>query len=338
MIIRLFIILNFFLSLNEFQTTFKSRIGPGFQAVIPELLNIKQKQELKKVYDYEQSLADPKVKIHQNPSRDIAYEVKCDETWAYYEGYITEYNHKTKSLHIAYRPCWRQNRVVSLKDVRPKSKLNLFSNGTTKPNVDEEIEVLAKADEDEPYGWFPAKLKMIQDENYLITYDGWSDHLDLMALDMIRPRSKENHIQSWSIQFLIRCLKWTENLKESINFDECIFHKFYVINELTIVGTADVIINKIKTIEDVWNDNIWNLLNGYLRSNGVLDKYPIDVARFIQRFIRAIDTVDNLQSMETVYDQYNEYELQHSEIEIWDAKNYDTRNAVVEADGMNQLW
>ena len=36
----------------------KSRIGPGFQAIIPELLTIKQKQELKKVYDYEQSLAE----------------------------------------------------------------------------------------------------------------------------------------------------------------------------------------------------------------------------------------------------------------------------------------
>lgn len=36
----------------------KSRIGPGFQAVIPELLTIKQKEELKKVYDYEQSLAE----------------------------------------------------------------------------------------------------------------------------------------------------------------------------------------------------------------------------------------------------------------------------------------
>eukprot|EP01083_Nonionella_stella_P253154 871389_1 len=36
----------------------KSRIGPGFQAVIPVILSSKKKEELQKQYDYEQSLSE----------------------------------------------------------------------------------------------------------------------------------------------------------------------------------------------------------------------------------------------------------------------------------------
>ena len=36
----------------------KSRIGPGFQAVIPKILSKEKKQELIKLYDYEQSLSE----------------------------------------------------------------------------------------------------------------------------------------------------------------------------------------------------------------------------------------------------------------------------------------
>ena len=50
----------------------RSRVGPGFQAIIPEMLAIEQKEELQKVYEYEQSLFDHRLTLssHSNHISD----------------------------------------------------------------------------------------------------------------------------------------------------------------------------------------------------------------------------------------------------------------------------
>ena len=45
------------------------------------------------------------------------YEVKCDETFAYYEGYVFDFDQKEQKLKVAYG--WKPDQLVPVNYVRP---------------------------------------------------------------------------------------------------------------------------------------------------------------------------------------------------------------------------
>lgn len=45
------------------------------------------------------------------------YEVKCDETFAYYEGYVFDFDQKENKLKVAYG--WKPDQLVPVNYVRP---------------------------------------------------------------------------------------------------------------------------------------------------------------------------------------------------------------------------
>ncbi len=45
------------------------------------------------------------------------YEVKCDETFAYYEGYVFDYDEKEHKLKVSYP--WKSDQSVPINYVRP---------------------------------------------------------------------------------------------------------------------------------------------------------------------------------------------------------------------------
>jgi len=110
------------------------------------------------------------------------YEVKCDETFAYYEGYVFDFDQKENKLKVAYG--WKPDQLVPVNYVRP---LAPPIPPNWKPVQGDHVECQAKAEESEPYGWWDCSIKTVRDSLYLITYEGWDNHHEVLQHNMLRP-------------------------------------------------------------------------------------------------------------------------------------------------------
>jgi len=114
------------------------------------------------------------------------YEVKCDETFAYYEGYVFDYDEKEGKLLVAYP--WKADQAVPVSYVRP---LAPAVEASWKPRQGDHVECQAKAEESEPYGWWDCSIKTVRDNLYLITYEGWDNHHEVLQHNMLRPYNEQ---------------------------------------------------------------------------------------------------------------------------------------------------
>merc|ERR1719295_101906 len=114
------------------------------------------------------------------------YEVKCDETFAYYEGYVFDYDEKEAKLLVAYP--WKADQAVPVSYVRP---LAPAVEASWKPRQGDHVECQAKAEESEPYGWWDCSIKTVRDNLYLITYEGWDNHHEVLQHNMLRPYNEQ---------------------------------------------------------------------------------------------------------------------------------------------------
>merc|ERR1712228_105369 len=110
------------------------------------------------------------------------YEVKCDETFAFYEGYVYHYDDKEEKVKVAYP--WRSDQCVPVNYVRPLAPPIAPH---WKPKQGDHVECQAKAEESEPYGWWDCSIKTVRDNLYLITYEGWDNHHEVLQHNMLRP-------------------------------------------------------------------------------------------------------------------------------------------------------
>eukprot|EP01083_Nonionella_stella_P195846 721026_1 len=110
------------------------------------------------------------------------YEVKCDETFAYYEGYVYDYDEDEKKLRVSYP--WKADQTVPVNYVRPLAPI---VEANWKPKQGDHVECQAKAEESEPYGWWDCIIKTVRDNLYLITYEGWDNHHEVLQHNMLRP-------------------------------------------------------------------------------------------------------------------------------------------------------
>eukprot|EP01084_Bolivina_argentea_P045077 82976_1 len=87
------------------------------------------------------------------------YEVKCPETWAWYTGYVHDYNKSQNKLYIKYPNDWKEGEWLDVSSVRYKYDIHLVNGTLWRPTFNEEVECKARAEEREPYGWWPCKAK-----------------------------------------------------------------------------------------------------------------------------------------------------------------------------------
>jgi len=126
------------------------------------------------------------------------YEVKCQQTFAYYQGYVVDYDQETNKFHVCYENGWKPDERVNPSDIRPIA-FNQWSMSTSKddpekwrdewhPKEGEKVEAKAKSEENEPFGWWPCFIRCVKGEFFLINFEGWNDtHNEILGKEMLRP-------------------------------------------------------------------------------------------------------------------------------------------------------
>jgi len=122
------------------------------------------------------------------------YEVKCDETFAYYDGYVYDFDEKEQKLKVAYS--WKDDQLVPVNYVRP---LTAPIPSDWKPKPGDHAECQAKAEESEPYGWWECIIKTVRDNLYLINYEGWENHQEVLQHAMLRPYNNQEPFEDIDI-------------------------------------------------------------------------------------------------------------------------------------------
>ncbi|XP_060578868.1 RNA-binding protein FXR1-like isoform X2 [Ruditapes philippinarum] len=113
---------------------------------------------------------------------ELAVEIR-GSNGAFYKGYIK--NIHDEEVTVAFENDWQPPRTVKLTEVRPTpNKL------TDKQEYKEgdQIEVLAKTQDDEALGWWMAKIKMFRGEFAVVEYVGWDKtYSDIVPMERLRP-------------------------------------------------------------------------------------------------------------------------------------------------------
>ena len=125
------------------------------------------------------------------------YEIKCLQTWAWYTGQVIDYNPDKQLYLVTYIDPetgnnWKKSEWINGDSIRElPAKLDHWI-----PKKGEEIECKARAEENEPFGWWPCQIKaLLPTKNglkYLVAFDGWGDqHNDTFEKVFIRPRNRQ---------------------------------------------------------------------------------------------------------------------------------------------------
>ncbi|KAL4220254.1 RNA-binding protein fxr1 [Mactra antiquata] len=113
---------------------------------------------------------------------DLAVEVR-GSSGAFYKGFIK--NIHEDDVTVSFENDWQPPRTVKFTEVRPQP-LKL----SEKPEYKEgdQVEVLAKTQDDEAMGWWMAKIKMFRGEFAVVEYAGWDQtYSDIVPMERLRP-------------------------------------------------------------------------------------------------------------------------------------------------------
>merc|ERR1719499_2492844 len=116
------------------------------------------------------------------------YEVKCPETFAWYQGYIKDLvvENGVKKLKVQFPDDWKEEQIINLEDIRPAPDFMAQKNWVAR--LHENCEAQAKSAPHEPYGWWGCKIQSAKEGLYLINFTGWGDiHNEILGPDMLRP-------------------------------------------------------------------------------------------------------------------------------------------------------
>ena len=84
------------------------------------------------------------------------YEIKCNDTWAYYNGYVIDYSESDGKLSVIYPNGSKGMQKVNVRDVRKIPALPNYNKW--RPKVGDTIECKAKTDTHDPFGWWRCKV------------------------------------------------------------------------------------------------------------------------------------------------------------------------------------
>lgn len=118
-------------------------------------------------------------------------EAKDDATFAYYKGYIKDFD--GKKVLLCYENNWKAEEFVDPRSVRQSFVADAH---TFFPNVGDAVEALAKSHESEPFSWWNARVKTVKGDFYVISYADWGDaHNEVVEKAVLRPVNPNPHLE-----------------------------------------------------------------------------------------------------------------------------------------------